>query len=66
MCDQVLTIELHIWKLRALVQQSGRQPSRSGRSKPFYGNYVQPKCNRPDAQATPSGHGLVWKLSVLL
>jgi hypothetical protein len=27
--------------------------------KPYYGNYVQPKCNRPDASATPSGRGLV-------
>jgi hypothetical protein len=26
--------------------------------KPYYGNYVQPKCNRPDA-------ALLWKLSVL-
>jgi hypothetical protein len=34
--------------------------------KPYYGNYVQPKCNRPDARATPSGRGLVWKLLVLL
>jgi hypothetical protein len=28
-------------------------------SKPYYDNYVQPKCNRPDARATPSGCGLV-------
>jgi len=48
------------------VQPSGRQPSRSGRSKPYYGIYVQPKCNCPDARATPSGRGLVWKLLVLL
>jgi hypothetical protein len=27
--------------------------------KPYYGNYVHPKCNRPDARATPSGRGLV-------
>jgi hypothetical protein len=27
--------------------------------KPCYGNYVQPKCNRPDARATPSRRGLV-------
>jgi hypothetical protein len=27
--------------------------------KPYYGNYVQPKCNRSDARATPSGRGLV-------
>jgi hypothetical protein len=43
------------------VQPSGRQPSRSGRSKPYYGNFVQPKCNRPDARATPSGRGLVME-----
>jgi hypothetical protein len=27
--------------------------------KSYYGNYVQPKCNCPDARATPSGRGLV-------
>jgi hypothetical protein len=27
--------------------------------KPYYGNYVQPKCNRPNARETPSRHGLV-------
>jgi hypothetical protein len=47
-------IKLHIWKLRAPVQPSGR-------SKPYYGNYVQPKFNRLDARATPSGHGLVME-----
>jgi hypothetical protein len=26
-----------------------------------FGNYVQPKCNRPDARATPSGRGLVME-----
>jgi hypothetical protein len=57
----VRMIKLHIWKLRAQVQPSGRQPSRSGCSKPYYGNYVQPKCNRPDARATPSGCGLVME-----
>jgi hypothetical protein len=57
----VWTIKLHIWKLCAPVQPSGRQPLRSGRSKPYYGNYVQPKCNRPDARATLSGHGLVME-----
>jgi hypothetical protein len=45
----VRTIKLHIWKLCAPFQQSGRQPSRSGRSKPYYGNFMQPKCNRLDA-----------------
>jgi len=55
----VRTIKLQIWKLRAPVQLSGHQPSGSGHSKPYYGNYVQPKCNRPNARATPSGRGLV-------
>jgi hypothetical protein len=50
----VRTIKLHIWKLRAPVQPSGR-------SKPYYGNFVQPKCNRSDARATPSGRGLVME-----
>jgi hypothetical protein len=57
----VWTIKLHIWKLCASVQPSGRQPSRSGRSKPYYGNFVQPKCNHPDDRATPSGRGLVME-----
>jgi hypothetical protein len=57
----VWTIKLQIWKLRAPVQPSGHQPSGSGRSKPYYGNYVQPKCNRPDARATPFGRGLVME-----
>jgi len=44
------------------VQPSGRQPSWFGRSSFIYGNnFVQPKCNRPDAQATPSGRGLVME-----
>jgi hypothetical protein len=57
----VRTIKLHIWKLRAPVQTFGHQPSSSGCSKPYYGNYVQPKCNRPDASATLSGRGLVME-----
>jgi hypothetical protein len=57
----VRTIKLHIWKLHAPVQPSGRQPLRSGRSKPYYGNFVQPKCNRSDARATPSRRGLVME-----
>jgi len=28
---------------------------------PYYGNYVQPKCNRPDDRVTPYGHGLVME-----
>jgi hypothetical protein len=54
-------MEHHIWKLRAPVQSSGHQPSGSGRLKPYYGNYVQPKCNRPDARATPSERSLVME-----
>jgi hypothetical protein len=57
----VRTIKLYIWKLRALVQPFGRQPLGYGLSKPYYGNYMQPKCNRPDARATPSGRGLVME-----
>jgi hypothetical protein len=57
----VRTIKLHIGKLRAPVQPSGRQPVRSGHSKPYYGNYVQSKCNRPNARATSSGRGLVME-----
>jgi len=55
----VRTIKLHIWKLRAPVQPSGR-------SKPLYGNDMQPKCNHPDDRASPSRRSLVWKLSMLL
>jgi hypothetical protein len=69
MCDpvrtsvfMVQTIKHHIWKLRAPVQPSGHQPSGSGRSKPYYGNYVQLKCNHLDARATPSGRGLVMEV----
>jgi hypothetical protein len=29
--------------------------------KPYYGNYVQSKCNRSDARETPSGCGLVME-----
>jgi hypothetical protein len=54
----VQTIELHIWKLRAPIQPSGC-------SKPYYGNYVQLECNRPDAQTTPSEHGLVMETKEL-
>jgi len=57
----VRTIKHHIWKFRAPVQPSGHQPSGSGRSKPYYGNYVQPKCNSPDARATQSGRDLVME-----
>jgi len=29
--------------------------------KPYYGNYVQQKCNRADGRVTPSGRGLVME-----
>jgi hypothetical protein len=58
----VRTIKHHIWKLRALVQSSGHQPLGSECSKPYYGNYEQPKCNHPDARATPSGRSLVMEV----
>jgi hypothetical protein len=48
-------------KLHAPVQPSGRQPLGSRRSKPYYGNFVQPKYNLPDARAKPSGRSLVMK-----
>jgi hypothetical protein len=51
----------YIWKFRAPVQPSGHQPSRSRRSKPYYGNYMQPRCNRSDARATPTDRGLVME-----
>jgi hypothetical protein len=57
----VRTIKHYIWKLRAPVQPSGHQLSESEHSKLYYGNYVQPKCNRSDARATPSGCGLVME-----
>jgi hypothetical protein len=31
------------------------------RFKPYYGNFVQLKCNRPDARATLSRRGLVME-----
>jgi hypothetical protein len=58
----VRTIKHHMWKLCALVQPFGHQPSGSRRSKSYYGNYVQLKCNRPDVRATPSGRGLFMKV----
>jgi len=57
----VRTIKHHKWKLRTPIQPSRHQPSGFGRSKPYYGNYVQSKCNHPDTRATPSGRGLVME-----
>jgi hypothetical protein len=41
----------------ATVRKLGQH--RPDAPKPYYGIYVQPKCNRPDARARPSGRGLV-------
>lgn len=57
----VRTIKHHIWKLCAPIQPSRHQPSGSRHSKSYYGNYVQPKCNRPDARATLSERVLVME-----
>jgi hypothetical protein len=57
----VRTIKHHIWKLHAPVQPSGHQPSGSGHSKPYYRNYVHPKCNHSDARETPSRCSLVME-----
>jgi hypothetical protein len=54
MCDPVRTMS-------SIRQERAYQVQPSGRSKPYYGNFVQPKCNRPDARATPSGRGLVME-----
>jgi len=35
------------------LQLSGRQGN--SRRGPYYGNYVQQKCNRPESRAIPSG-----------
>jgi hypothetical protein len=61
MCDPVRTMSTIRQERAYHVQPSGRQPSRSGRSKPYYGNFVQPKFNRPDVRATPSGCSLVME-----
>jgi len=59
-------IKLHIWKLRAPVQPSGHFPYGPDAPRPYYGNSVQPKCNRPDARATSSGRGLVMEAFVAI
>jgi hypothetical protein len=74
MCDPIRTMSSIRQERAYQVQPSGRQPSWSGRSSfiygncvhqfnrpDHYGNFVQPKCSRPDARATPSGHGLVME-----
>jgi hypothetical protein len=50
----VRTHKLLIWKLRASDQPSGQPFQWSRRAKPWYGNCVQLKCDRPDDRATPS------------
>jgi len=57
----VRTIKHHIWKLHAPVQPSRHQPLGSRRSKPYYGNYVQPKCNHQFARTTSSRCSLVME-----
>jgi hypothetical protein len=64
MCDPVRTMSSIRQECAYQVQQSGRQPSWSGRSSFIYGNCVH-QFNRPDvslqgpdARATPSGRGL--------
>jgi len=53
----VWTREHQIWKLHASDQPSGRPSPWSGRTKPWYGNYLQRKCDHPDNRAPPSGRG---------
>jgi hypothetical protein len=61
MCDPIRTMSSIRQERAYQVQPSGRQPLWSGRSSFIYGNFVQPKCNCPDARATPSGRGLVME-----
>jgi hypothetical protein len=66
MCDPVRTMSFIRQERAYKVQPSGRQPSGSGRSKPYYGNYVQPKCNCPEARATPSRRVLVMEAFIAI
>jgi hypothetical protein len=34
--------------------------------KPYYGNYMPSKCNRPDTRATPSGRSLIMEKAVAI
>jgi hypothetical protein len=59
----VRMIKLHIWKLRAPVQPSGRQPSWSGRSSFIYKNCVH-QFNRPDVSLQgPDAPSLIMVIS---
>jgi hypothetical protein len=53
----VRTREHQIWKLRASDQPSRLPFLWSRRSKPWYGNYVQRKCDCPDDRASHSECG---------
>jgi len=53
----VRTRELLIWKWRASDQPSEQPFPCFGHAKPWYGNYVQLKCDHSDDRATPSGRG---------
>jgi hypothetical protein len=44
-----------IWKVHASNQPSRQPSSCSGRAKPWYGNYLQRKCDRPDDMASLFG-----------
>jgi hypothetical protein len=50
----VRTREHQILKLRASDQPSGQPSSWSGHVKPWYGNYLQQKCDSPDDRTPPS------------
>jgi hypothetical protein len=53
----VRTHEHQIWKLRASDQPSGRPSPWSGLGKPWYGNYLQRKCNHLEDRVPPFGRG---------
>jgi len=46
--------QTHIWEDNCILQDDRATPFGRG---PYYGYYVQQKCNRPDARATLSGRG---------
>jgi len=43
-----------MWRIIATVRTSGQHRLDAN---PYYGNYVQQKCNHPDVRATPSERG---------
>jgi hypothetical protein len=48
---------IHKASISFKIQTSGRQSSWSKPAKPWYGNYLQRKCDRSDDRAPPSGRG---------